>query len=150
MPAILENILTTVQAEIRALNLTDIPDSHIYLQKVPTTRDFTSNDFPAILITPMGVPKINPQEGTNLRDQIEYPIGVFMVDNDNQNQTINRDKYLTWYEQIMKKFRTPRLAGVSSIVNSFVAPGAVVDQDWFQVGEYHAGLTLWFISWETR
>lgn len=150
MSAILENILTTVQTEVRALNLTDIVDSHIHLQKVPTTRDFQSADFPAILIAPMGAPKLNPQAGTNLRDQIEYPVGVFMVDNDNQNQTINRDKYLTWYETIAKKFRTPRLTSVDSVVNSYVAPGAVVDQDWFQVGEYHAGMTLWFISWETR
>ncbi len=149
MTAILEDILTTVQTEIQGLSLTDIADNHIHIQKLATTRDFQTDDFPAILIAP-GTPKLNAQAGTNLRDQIEYSVGVYIVDNDNQNQTINRNKYLTWYETIVKKFRTPRLTGVDSIVNSFVAPGAVVDQDWFQVGEYHAGVTLWFISWETR
>lgn len=150
MTAILENILTTVKTEIQGLSLDGIANDHIYIQKVPTTRGFSSGDFPAVLIAPLGAPKLNPQAGTNLRDQIEYPVGTFMVDADNQNQTINRNKYLEWYEAIMKKFRTPRLSGVDSVVNSYVAPGVVVDQDWFQVGEYHAGMTLWFISWETR
>ena len=149
MTAILEDILTTVKTEIQGLNLTDIANDHVHIQKVASTRNFQSTDFPAVLIAP-GNPKLNPQAGTNLRDQIEYPIGVFMVDNDGQNQTVNRNKYLEWYEAIVQKFRTPRLTGVDSIVNSFVSPGAVVDQDWFQVGEYHAGVTLWFISWETR
>ena len=149
MTAILEDILTTVQTEIQSLDLTDIADADIYIQKVASTRSFKTEDFPAILIAP-GTPKLNPQAGTNLRDQIEYSVGVYIVDKDEQNQTANRNKYLTWYEAIVKKFRTPRLTGVDSVVNGYVTPGAVVDQDWFQVGEYHAGMTLWFISWETR
>lgn len=150
MSAVLENILITVQSEIQGLNLTDIADDHVHIQKVPTTSNFVSNDFPAILITPMGVPKINPSAGTNLRDQIEYPIGVFMVDSDNQNQTLNRNKYLEWYEAVVKKFRIPSLTGVDEVVSGYVTTGTVVDQDWFVVGEYRAGITLWFISWETR
>jgi len=149
MTAILESILTTVKSEIELLIMTDIGGDSIIIQKVPSTRNFTSTDFPAILIAP-GTPKHNPKEGTNERDQIEYQVGIFIVDADQQNQTLNRDKYLTWYETIVKKFRTPRLAGVDSVVNSYVAPGAVVDPGWFEAGEYHAGMTLWFISWETR
>ncbi|WP_298865111.1 hypothetical protein [uncultured Gimesia sp.] len=149
MTAILESILTTVKSEIELLTLTGIADDSIIIQKVPSTRNFTSTDFPAILIA-SGTPKHNPKEGTNERDQIEYQVGVFIVDADQQNQILNRDKYLTWYETIVKKFRTPRLAGVDSIVNSYVSPGAVVDPGWFEAGEYHAGMTLWFISWETR
>jgi len=149
MTAILESILTTVKTQIESLDLTDITDDSIIIQKVPSTRDFQSADFPAILIAP-GTPKHNPKEGTNERDQIEYQVGVYIVDADNQNQTLNRDKYLTWYEDIFKKFRTPRLTGVNSVVNSYVGPGIVVDPGWFEVGEYHAGVSLWFISWETR
>lgn len=149
MTAILEDILTTVQDEIQALNLTDIADSHILVQKMLSTRSFQSEHYPAVLIAPQNV-KTNPKEGTNLRDQIEYQVGVLIVDNDNQDQTINRDKYLTWYETIMTKFRTPRLTGVDSVINSYVAPGLVVDPDWFQAGEFHAGMSLWFISWEAR
>ncbi|MCA9013867.1 MAG: hypothetical protein KDA77_00925 [Planctomycetaceae bacterium] len=149
MTAILETILTSVKTQIESLALTDIADASIIIQKVPSTRNFTSSDFPAILIAP-GTPKHNPALGTNLRDQIEYQVGVFIVDADQQNQTLNRDKYLTWYEEIVKKFRTPRLTGASTVVNSYVAPGAVVDPGWFEVGEYHAGITLWFVSWETR
>jgi len=149
MTAILESILITVKTQIESLELTGIDDASIIIQKVPSARDFASDDFPAILIAP-GTPKHNPQAGTNLRDQIEYAVGVFIVDTDNQDQTANRDKYLTWYESIVKKFRTPRLAGVESIVNSYVSPGAIVSSEWFEVGEYHAGMTLWFISWETR
>lgn len=149
MTAILESILTTVQSEIQDLNLTDIANDHVHVQKVPSTRNFQSSDFPAILIAP-STPKLNQSAGTNLRDQIEYQVGVFIVDADNQNQTSNRGKYLTWYEEIVKKFRTPRLTGVSSVVNSYVAPGIVVDPAWFEAGEFHAGVSLWFISWETR
>jgi len=149
MTAILETILTTVKSEIELLTLTDITDDSIIIQKVPSTRNFTSTDFPAILIAP-STPRHNPKEGTNERDQIEYQVGVFIVDADQQNQILNRDKYLTWYETIVKKFRTPRLVGVDSVVNSYVTPGAVVDPGWFEAGEYHAGITLWFISWETR
>ncbi|QDV21420.1 hypothetical protein Pan153_61080 [Gimesia panareensis] len=149
MTAILENILTTIQTEIQNLNLTEIANEHVHIQKSPSTRNFTSADFPAILISP-GNLKHNPAEGTNLRDQIEYQIGIFIVDADNQNQTINRGKYLSWYETILKQFRTPRLSGVGTIVNSYVAPGLVVDPAWFEAGEFHAGVSLWFISWETR
>jgi len=149
MTAILEDILTTVKTAIEDLNLTGIADASIYIQKVPSTRNFQPSDFPAILIAP-GTPKHNPALGTNLRDQIEYAVGVFIVDADQQNQTLNRDKYLTWYETIVKKFRTPRLSGVDTVVNSYVAPGAVVSPEWFEAGEYHAGITLWFISWEAR
>ncbi len=149
MPAVLEDILTTVKSEIEGLGLTGIANDHVHIQKVPSTRNFTSTDFPAILIAP-GTPKHNPKEGTNERDQIEYQIGVFIVDNDKQNQTSDRAKYLLWYETIVKKFRTPRLTGVASVVNSYVAPGVVVDPSWFEAGEYHAGISLWFISWEYR
>lgn len=149
MTAILEDILTSVKTAIEGLTLTDISDDSIIIQKVPCTRNFQSSDFPTILIAP-GTPKHNPALGTNLRDQIEYQVGVFIIDADQQNQTLNRDKYLTWYETIVKKFRTPRLSGVDSVVNSYVAPGAVVSSEWFEAGEYHAGITLWFISWETR
>ncbi|WP_339730095.1 hypothetical protein [uncultured Gimesia sp.] len=149
MTAILETILTTVKTQIESLALTDIVDDSIIIQKVPSTQNFTSADFPAILIAP-GTPKHNPTLGTNLRDQIEYQVGVFIVDADEQNQTLNRDKYLTWYQEITKKFRTPRLSGVASVVNSYVTPGAVVDPSWFEVGEYHAGMILWFVSWESR
>ncbi len=149
MTAILEDILTTVKTQIESLELSDIVDDSIIIQKVPSTRNFQSSDFPAILIAP-GAPKLNPAKGTNIRDQIEYQVGVFIVDTDQQNQTLNREKYLNWYESIVKNFRTPRLSGVSSVVNSYVAPGAVVDPSWFEAGEYHAGMTLWFISWESR
>lgn len=149
MTAILESILTTVQSQIQGLNLTDIPDASVYVQKVPSTRNFLPANFPAILIVP-ATPKLNRTGGTNLRDEIEYQIGVIIVDADDQNQTLNRNKYLTWYEEIVKSFRTPRLSGVSSVVNSYVAPGTVVDPSWFEAGEYHAGITLWFVSWETR
>ncbi|QDU53538.1 hypothetical protein [Gimesia panareensis] len=149
MTAILENILTTIQTEIQNLNLTEIADEHVHIQKIPSTRNFTAADFPAILISPENL-KHNPAQGTNLRDQIEYQIGIYIVDADNQNQTINRGKYLSWYETILKYFRTPRLTGVDIIVNSYVAPGLVVDPAWFEAGEFHAGVSLWFISWETR
>lgn len=149
MTAILETILTSVKTQIESLTLTDIANGSIIIQKVPSTRNFTSSDFPAVLIAP-NTPKHNPSQGTNLRDQIEYQVSVIIVDNDDQNQTVNRDKYLTWYEEIVKKFRTPRLTGASTVVNSYVTPGVVVDPGWFEVGEYHAGITLWFISWETR
>lgn len=149
MTAILEDILTTVKSQIESLSLTDIADDSIIIQKVPSTRNFQRSDFPAILVVP-ATPKLNRNGGTNLRDEIEYQIGVIIVDADDQNQTLNRNKYLTWYEEIVKSFRTPRLSGVDSVVNSYVAPGAVVDPSWFEAGEYHAGITLWFISWETR
>lgn len=149
MTAILETILTCVKTQIESLSLTDISNDSILIQKVPSTNKFTSEDYPAILIAP-NTPKHNPAQGTNLRDQIEYQVSIIIVDNDEQNQTLNRDKYLMWYEEILKKFRTPRLAGADTVVNSYVAPGVVVDPSWFEVGEYHAGITLWFISWETR
>lgn len=148
--AVLENILTTVQTKIRALNLTDIPDANVIIQKVPSTRDFESANFPAVIIAPAGEPKFDINKGTNVRDQIDYPIGVFMIAADNQDQVANREKYFTWYEAILKEFRTPRLAGVDSIVNSYVTPGAMVEPGWFELGEYVAGLVLWLISWETR
>ncbi|MAX35702.1 hypothetical protein [Gimesia sp.] len=148
MTAILEDILTAVKTQIEGLDLADIADASIRILKEPTTRNFAAADFPAVLIAPK-TPKHNPSQGTNLRDQIEYQISVVLVDSD-EDQVANRNKYLTWYEAIVKSFRTPRLTGVASVVNSYVAPGAVVDPSWFEAGEYHAGITLWFVSWEAR
>ncbi len=148
--SVLEQIITNVKSEIQGLSLTDIEDERIFIQKKPSTRGFNSEYFPAILIAPVGNAKTDPTQGTNLRDEIIYPIGVFILDNDNQDQNINRNKYFTWYETILKKFRTPGLAGVDSVVNSYVTPGTIVDDSWFETGEYLAGMILGFISWETR
>ena len=150
MASVLDAVLVAVKSQIEDLALTGIVDASIYIQKVPTTRDFTSSDFPAVIISPIGSPKLNTQGGTNLRDEIEYPIGIFIVDNDNQNQTSDRDQYFLWNERITKSFRTPRLTGVTSIVNSFVSPGVSVHPDWIKTGQYQSGLTVSFISWESR
>lgn len=149
MTAIFESILTTVQSEIQGLSLTGIANDHVIIQKVASTRDFENEHFPAILIAP-GPVKFNKTGGTNLRDEIEYNVGVYIVAADNQDQSANRNQYLTWYETILKKFRTPRLTGVDTVINSYVSPGPVVDPSWFEVGEYHAGIGLQFISWEPR
>ena len=113
MPATLTSIMNSVQSGIRGLALDGINPDNVVIGKVPTDRKGLLPALPGILIAPYGNTTIIG--GTNLRDDVSYPILIAMLQAGNTSQTENRDRALQWSESIARKFRKQRLEGVADV-----------------------------------
>ena len=112
MSSIYETILQAVASEIQGLGLTDIPSTSVVVGKVPTDRKDLLQTIPGIVVTPWG--DSLEVGGSNVSDDIGYPVFIAMIQKSNTSQSENRDRALQWSESIVKKFRNKRLAGVST------------------------------------
>jgi hypothetical protein len=52
--------------------------------------------LPGIVISQIGVENQNPGEGTNARDDVQYPVTITVLASGNQNLVTNQEKYLKW------------------------------------------------------
>jgi len=131
--SVLEDILGAVKTGITGLSLTGLSSTLVFTQKVPSIRPAdlpkTNPPAPVVVIAPFGGETLTPTAGTNLRDDIIYPILVAIVAPDSQTQATDRDKYLTWRESIRKKFHHNLTAftSLSTVFNSTVQPQAIID-----------------------
>lgn len=146
--AVHERCLDAVQARIQGLALSGIPSAQVYVRKVPWTRETT---FPCVQIAPIGAEKIPRAGGTNLRDDIEYPVLVVIVDKDDQKQQTNRDRDLLWRQRIIKAFRNQRLPGVSEVHQCVVEPQAInPPKDWIEQSAWVSAVRFNFVTREAR
>lgn len=113
MPSVYTSILNAVQSEIQSLSLHGIDPANIVVGKVPSDRQGSLTSLPGVLIAPWGTSSI--VGGSNLRDDIAYPVLIALLQASNTSQTENRDRALLWSETISRTFRNQRLAGVSSV-----------------------------------
>lgn len=153
MAAVLETILSSVQTAILGLSLTGVSTSNVVIMSVPINRpaDLPQTPYPAILIAPFGAEDLSPSGGTNLHDDITYPILVAILAKNEQAQAYNRARYLLWREDIRKKFHNHRLTGASTVYTGMVTPQNMIDPTgWFEKNLFVSALLCKFVSREAR
>lgn len=157
MASVLEDILVAVQSGITGLSLTGLSSTAVVVQKVASVRPADLPKFdpqgPVVVVAPLGQETLTPTAGTNLRDDIVYPVLVAILAPDLQSQTIDRDKYLTWRQSIRRKFHhnTSAFTSLSSVINSIVQPQAIIDtQAFFERNSLVSALLIQVTSREAR
>jgi hypothetical protein len=141
-----------VQSQIQGLNLSGISADSIIVRKLPWARDFTQGriSYPGIVISPYGVETMSLAEGTNLRDDVGYPVIVSILAADNQDQVNNLGTYLLWREKLARYFRNQPLATVNEVYTCRIEPQPIVLPAAFQDLVFVSAMCLRFISREQR
>ena len=142
---VFKQCLDAVQDGIRGLDLSGIK-SNVLLRKVPFDKDAK---FPAVFVYPLPE-RINPTAGTNLRDQIEYGVGVTIARVSKNDLTEFFNTMLKWREQIRSKFIHQRLSGVTEVNTCRVEPGEVVLPAAIVKLHEVGFLVVRCMAWETR
>ena len=147
--AILFDILEAVRTDIQALSLAGLAAANIIIHKVPSTAvaGLPAERFPCIIIAPWGREVV--RAGSNVRDDITYPVVVCIVASEKNEieqpqdaQRQNFEMYLKWRETIRKSFSNLRLTSTLCHLIT-VAPLEIVDrQAWEQKGLFASGLIL--------
>lgn len=119
----------------------------VYAQQSLDTVDV---EMPCIIVV---YPRDGTREegGTNERDDISYPVYVFVVDRDARQN--DKPKYRRWKEQIMRAFRHGRVDTVEEVMTCIVQDQHVIDPaQWTTQAYQHVStaLLLWFRAREVR
>ena len=151
------DILEAIRTDIHALALVGLSSANIILHKVPSTavKNLPTERFPCIIIAPWGREVIRP--GSNVRDDVTYPVVVCIVANEKneaeQPQDVQRqnfNQYLQWRETIRKSFSNLRISSTLCHLVT-VEPLDVVDRAaWEQKGLWASGLVLKCTQRETK
>ncbi len=141
-----ERCLSAIEDRLSDLVMVGNPNANIYKYLVP--RDETIS-LPCIMLTLEGERETQPGTLTGT-DDIGYPIGVSILDRNDQRDTTNRAKYLLWRQQISRALRHQRLAGVPEIFTVNVEPRAVVDPQLPHFAYFVTGLVARCMSREVR
>lgn len=148
MAAVYSDILSEVQADIVALSLSGMAATSIVIAKaLPRSEDEFVGGLPGCAIFPFGA--IGERPGTNVRDDIVYPVGILLVQAGNQDQATHRDRMLLWLERIRKAFIHQHLT-VTSVYTCFVDPKDSFNLDAFRQNYDAGGMVLRFVSRESR
>lgn len=146
--SVLSQCLSAVQAGIQNLNLANITNSQIIVAKTPHDSHLS---YPAIAITPYFSEHIDAKAGTNLRDEIDYPVLVSILAADNRDQQTDFSQHLLWRETIRKAFHNKRLVGVDQVLTTYVDPQEIVDQRaWLENNLFLSEILIRFVSQEIR
>lgn len=113
---------SSVQAAIQALDLTGIADADILLQKVPLDR---TDDAPSCTVSTWMAETMVSTQGTNVRDDVGYPVTVKFRAGNGGDLTSNHARMLEWRQTVAKYFRNQRLSGVDEIYTCRVEPAPV-------------------------
>jgi hypothetical protein len=148
--AILFDLMTLAKTSIVNRGLTGVSSANVLIQKVPTTKPSVLPGkpvtYPCILLAPYGPEGLDPNAGTNIRDDVVYKVLLAILAADNQDQAQSFNKYLTWRESLRKLFHNqPFPNQTTATVNGtsygsgqiawhiLVTPLDVVDRDqWFK------------------
>ncbi len=151
-PPVLFDILAAVRSAIQALALPGLAAANIVVQKVPGDRvqDLPAVQLPCILIAPHGSETTDPLAGTNLRDDIVYPVRVTILAADSGDQQFGFQQYLGWRETIRRSFHNQRLTS-ELCFNVQVQPLPIVDKSaWTDRHLFASALVLNCFSRESR
>jgi hypothetical protein len=111
--SVLYRILEAFRLRIVSLNLSGISSSSIYTAWVFRSLEGVDPDPPSIVIAKVG--SVGYPGKMTSTDDIVYPIGVGVVDKQNQNATKNLESRSLWWEKISRAFRSQRLPGVTEV-----------------------------------
>lgn len=148
-------LMEQAQTAIRALSLTGLASANVLIQKVPSIlkKDLAATTpVPCVIIAP--IPEgMDPNKGTNVRDDVDYNCQILMVQKSAHDQSTNFDRLLLWRESIRRKLMNSRFtvaSTVTTIMRGVILPGPVFDSDSFSEGFDVSGLRLQVTSRETR
>lgn len=149
MSATYTNILNAVKSTIQGLSLDGVASSNIVIGKVPTDRVGLLAATPGILIAPFGSSSV--VGGTNINDDISYPVLIAMLQTSNTDQAANRDRALTWSGRISSVFRKSRLSGVPTVYQCNLTSDTKFDSSAFFTANVDVNvIQLQFINREAR
>lgn len=149
---ILFDILTAVQTEVQGLRLPGLAPANVIVQKVAGDRvqDLPTAALPCLLIAPHGSETADPLAGTNIRDDIVYPIRVTIIAADCGDQKFGFQQFLGWREKLRRAFHNQRLTA-SLCFTVQVQPLAIVDRAaWIERHLFVSALVLNCFSREPR
>lgn len=112
--SVLGDILTAVEATLEGLSLSGIAADDIDVLKKPLNPPATSTGawvYPA---------DINPQNATNLRDDIVYTVWIVPFQKSNLSETSNQERAQLWRQQIQRAFHNKRLSSSGGTVLAWV------------------------------
>lgn len=144
--------LDAVRARILLCDLEDLADASVVIRQLPSDRGFDDGtyDLPGIVISQIGVENQSPSEGTNIRDDVQYPVTITILAGGNQDLVTNQEKYLKWREQINRALRNQRLTGVDEVYKVTVTPGPITSPNAAWNNYYHSQLIVRCVSREVR
>ena len=151
MSAILFDILNEVRRSIAERNLPGLASANIVVQKAPGNRpaDMPARQFPCVLIAPHGAEQLDPRTGSNVRDDVVYPVLVAVLAADQGDQEAHFQKYLAWRQSLRQLFHEQPLGSLCFLVR--VEPLDVVDADaWRKQNLFVSNLLLHCYSREPR
>jgi hypothetical protein len=132
--ALHQQCLEATVARLQDLLLADIDAANIFWAKVPENKALEADNrtnqppvasrLPGILVCPTGQEKFNG--GTNSRDDVAYPVAVYILARDNKDLTANLGKYLRWREQAIHALINQRLADVPEIFKAEIEPASII------------------------
>lgn len=146
-------LLQAIQARIIAVNLADV-GSNVLIRKIPTERghDSETYPYPAVIVSPLGTEQL--PGGTNVRDDIGYPVLVSILAKNNQDLSeTNLNKFLLWRELIAKAFRGDQQLVTGGDWNAHrtkVEPGPVISPSAVWNNLFQCSLTIRCEARQTR
>jgi hypothetical protein len=147
------SILTALQGA--TFEAPGISQANIRLLKVLTNleQDIAAAgvSYPCLLVAPFGNEQLDPSKGTNVSDDITYPVVVVMSDADEQDQQKNAELYDNWQQTVREAFHNKRLTGASLVFRCAVEALANPDvQSWMDNSLYVWGLVIKATTREQR
>jgi hypothetical protein len=156
--AYLYDMLLEVRSTIQGLNLPGIAPANVLIHKVATNRpkDLPDDKYPCIIIAEYAPEVSNAQDGSNLRDDIAYQIGIWHLASDklgNEQPTEQQDNdhrlYIKIRQAIRQAFISQRLTTTVGFRVEFQALG-VDRQVWLAKGLWIDGRVLKIWNREVR
>lgn len=155
--AIHERLMSAIQSRLQGLTFAamtspagSISSSDIVIKKVAIDREGHIPNKPCIIIAPVNREKINHAGGTNIRDEVSYPVGVVIVAADNQQLTTNRAVFLKWREQVVRALENFRPTAVTEINRVTVDPEAIFPVPQWLKNLVASAVVANGVAWQSR
>lgn len=145
--------LLAVQSVLQALTFSGMNSENIEVVKVVDAKTLEkdgalANRFPGILLAPVGAETM--LGGTNTRDDIGYPVGVFIMAKDDKDYFSNTNTYTLWREEAIKALRNQRLDDVPEVHLSRIEPAQIIHSGAFGRGLLISSFTVRYIARQSR
>ena len=166
--AVFWQILEAVQTLLRSLtfsaqgsdSVATIEDSAIVIRKLKhgdPDKDERKRDerTPGWIISPGSRISRPPEAGTNIRDDVYYPVLAQLIDKDNFKRENNLQSYLKWLEQAAKVIHSQPMSDVQSAegivdIAHAVVTDTVDESMWVKHKQFVGGVEIVAVSREPR
>lgn len=154
--AIHYRLLTAIQSRLQGLTFAaetgggTIASADIVVRKVAIDQEDHNPNKPCILIAPGVRERINHSGGTNIRDEVSYPVGIVVLAKDNRHLTTDIDVHLKWREQIVRALENYRPSAVTEINRVTVDPEAIFPVPQWMRNLLASAVVCQGLAWQSR